>query len=87
MPTTCFTHHILCILVLSVNVLAGSTAEGAFIEQWAPVLQALAKLSELKVFKSETEWVAAAQAAPVAVVGEARLCGPSSPPASRVSRL
>ena len=40
----------------------------------APVLQALAKLSEVKVFDSEAEWVAAAQAAPVAVVGEARLC-------------
>jgi valyl-tRNA synthetase len=40
----------------------------------APVLQALAKLSEVKVFESEAEWAAAAQAAPVAVVGEARLC-------------
>ena len=40
----------------------------------APVLQSLAKLSEVKVFETEAEWVAAAQAAPVAVVGEARLC-------------
>jgi valyl-tRNA synthetase len=40
----------------------------------APVLQSLAKLSEVKVFDSESEWIAAAQAAPVAVVGEARLC-------------
>jgi valyl-tRNA synthetase len=40
----------------------------------APVLQSLAKLSEVKVFDTETEWAAAAQAAPVAVVGEARLC-------------
>lgn len=40
----------------------------------APVLQALAKLSEVKVFADEASWAAAAQAAPVAVVGEARLC-------------
>ncbi|ART58482.1 valine--tRNA ligase [Acidovorax carolinensis] len=40
----------------------------------APVLQALAKLSEVKVFDDEAAWAAAAQAAPVAVVGEARLC-------------
>lgn len=40
----------------------------------APVLQALAKLSEVKVFDDEPAWVAAAKAAPVAVVGEARLC-------------
>ena len=40
----------------------------------APVLQALAKLSEVKVFTDEASWAAAAQAAPVAVVGEARLC-------------
>jgi len=46
----------------------------AFMQSAAPVLQALAKLSEVKVFESEAEWVAAAQAAPVAVVGEARLC-------------
>jgi len=38
------------------------------------VLQALAKLSEVKVFDDDTAWAAAAQAAPVAVVGEARLC-------------
>ncbi len=39
-----------------------------------PVLQALAKLSEVKVFADEASWAAAAQAAPVAVVGEAKLC-------------
>jgi valyl-tRNA synthetase len=38
------------------------------------VLQALAKLSEVKVFEDEAAWAAAAQAAPVAVVGEARMC-------------
>jgi valyl-tRNA synthetase len=45
-----------------------------FIRQATPVLQALAKLSEVKIFDSEPAWAAAAQAAPVAVVGEARLC-------------
>ncbi len=45
-----------------------------FMTTAAPVLQALAKLSEVQVFANETAWVAAAQAAPVAVVGEARLC-------------
>ncbi len=48
--------------------------DAEFMRGAAPVLQALAKLSEVKVFDSETEWAAAAQAAPVAVVGEARLC-------------
>jgi valyl-tRNA synthetase len=48
--------------------------DAAFIRQAAPVLQALAKLSEVKVFDDETAWSAAAKAAPVAVVGEARLC-------------
>jgi valyl-tRNA synthetase len=42
------------------------------------VLQGLAKLSEVKVFDDEAAWAAAAQAAPVAVVGSGdavvRLC-------------
>jgi valyl-tRNA synthetase len=38
------------------------------------VLQALAKLSEVKVFDAEADWSAAAASAPVAMVGEARLC-------------
>ncbi len=46
----------------------------AFMQSVAPVLQSLAKLSEVKVFDTEAEWAAVAQAAPVAVVGEARLC-------------
>jgi valyl-tRNA synthetase len=45
----------------------------AFMQSVASVLQSLAKLSEVKVFDTEAEWIAAAQAAPVAVVGEARL--------------
>jgi len=46
----------------------------AFMQGAAPVLQALAKLSEVKVFENEADWASAAQAAPVAVVGDARLC-------------
>ena len=45
-----------------------------FMEGAAPVLKALAKLSDVKVFADEAAWAAAAQAAPVAVAGEARLC-------------
>jgi valyl-tRNA synthetase len=48
--------------------------DAAFIREAAPVLQALAKLSEVKVFDDEAAWAAAAKAAPVAVVGEVRLC-------------
>jgi valyl-tRNA synthetase len=45
-----------------------------FMRGVAPVLQALAKLSEVKVFDDEAAWAGAAQAAPVAVVGDARMC-------------
>jgi valyl-tRNA synthetase len=45
-----------------------------FMREAAPVLQALARLSEVKVFEDESAWASAAQAAPVAVVGQARLC-------------
>ncbi len=45
-----------------------------FMRDVAPVLQALAKLNEVKVFDDEAAWAAAAQAAPVAMVGDARLC-------------
>ena len=48
--------------------------DAAFMKSAGPVLQALAKLNEVKVFDSEAEWTQAAAAAPVAVVGEARLC-------------
>jgi valyl-tRNA synthetase len=51
-----------------------TVGDPAFLREAAPVLQALAKLSEVKVFDDETAWAAAAQSAPVAVVGEARLC-------------
>ena len=46
----------------------------AFMTAAAPALKALGKLSEVRVFDSEADWAAAAQAAPVAVVGEARVC-------------
>ncbi len=51
-----------------------AVGDAAFLREAAPVLQALGKLSEVKVFDDEAAWAAAAQAAPVAVVGEARLC-------------
>ncbi|MFN3377294.1 MAG: class I tRNA ligase family protein, partial [Burkholderiaceae bacterium] len=51
-----------------------AVGDAAFMRDVSPVLQALAKLSEVKVFDDEAAWAAAAQAAPVAVVGEARLC-------------
>ena len=54
--------------------MASDTSESAFLRQAAPVLQALAKLSEVRVFDDEASWAAAAQASPVAVVGEARIC-------------
>ncbi|HEY8908094.1 MAG TPA: class I tRNA ligase family protein, partial [Rhodoferax sp.] len=59
---------------LPLFVLAGSSLEAAFMTEAAPVLQALAKLNEMRVFDDEAAWAAAAQAAPVAVVGEARIC-------------
>jgi len=59
---------------LPLYVVAHSVAESAFLQASAAVLQSLAKLSEVKVFAEESAWQAAAQSAPVAVVGEARLC-------------
>ena len=63
---------------LPMYAVAGTAAGAGFLRDVAPVLQALAKLSEVKVFADEASWSAAAQAAPVAVVGigadVARLC-------------
>jgi valyl-tRNA synthetase len=59
---------------LPLFVLAQTSAEAAFLKQSTPVLQALAKLNEVRVFEDEAAWSAAAQAAPVAVLGDARLC-------------
>jgi valyl-tRNA synthetase len=51
-----------------------AVGDAAFLREAAPVLQALAKLSEVRVFDDEAAWAAAAQAAPVALAGDARLC-------------
>ena len=48
--------------------------DAVFMQQVAPVLQSLAKLSEVKQFDDEAAWQAAAQAAPTVVAGDARLC-------------
>ncbi len=48
--------------------------DAVFMTQSGAVIKALAKLSEVKVFDDETQWAAAAQAAPVAVVGHAKIC-------------
>ncbi len=59
---------------LPLFAVASDASESDFLRQAAPVLQALAKLSEVRVFDDEASWAAAAQASPVAVVGEARIC-------------
>jgi valyl-tRNA synthetase len=59
---------------LPLFVLAPSEAENTFLQTMSPVLQALAKLNEVKLFADEAAWQAAAQSAPVAVVGNARIC-------------
>ena len=59
---------------LPLFVVANDDTEAAFLRQAAPVLQALAKLNEVRVFDDQAAWAAAAQAAPVAVVGAARVC-------------
>jgi valyl-tRNA synthetase len=51
-----------------------AVGDAAFLREAAPVLQALAKLNEVRVFDDEAAWAAVAQAAPVALVGVARLC-------------
>jgi valyl-tRNA synthetase len=45
-----------------------------FMQRNVAVLQALAKLSEVKLFEDEANWSAAAQTSPVAVAGDARFC-------------
>ncbi len=45
-----------------------------FMETAAPIIKSLAKLNDVKVFEDEAAWAAAAEGAPVAVVGEARIC-------------
>jgi valyl-tRNA synthetase len=45
-----------------------------FMRAAASVIKALAKLNDVQVFEGEATWAKAAQGAPVAVVGEARIC-------------
>ena len=45
-----------------------------FVRANAAVLKAMAKLSDVKVYEDESTWQAAAQSAPVAVVGNIRMC-------------
>ena len=59
---------------LPLYAVAAHSAQADFMREQAPVLQALAKLSEVRVFDDEASWTAAAQAAPVAVVGDVRVC-------------
>jgi len=59
---------------LPAYVVTESAGDAAFMRETAPVLQALARLAEVKLFEDAGAWAAAAQAAPVAVVGATRLC-------------
>ena len=59
---------------LPLFALPATAAEAEFMQQAAPVLKSLAKLTEVKVFADEATWQAAAQAAPVSVVGDTRIC-------------
>jgi valyl-tRNA synthetase len=45
-----------------------------FMRSAAPVIKSLAKLNDVKVFDEEAAWATAAQGAPVAMVGESRIC-------------
>jgi valyl-tRNA synthetase len=45
-----------------------------FMRNAAPVIKSLAKLNDVKVFDDEAAWATAAQGAPVAMVGESRIC-------------
>ncbi len=58
---------------LPLLAVADDAADARFLHDNAAVLQNLAKLGELKVFDDEAAWAKAAQHAPVAVVGQARL--------------
>jgi len=58
---------------LPLYAVADTPEAAASLRAAAPTLQALAKLSEVKVFDDTPAWQAAAQAAPVAVAGGARL--------------
>ena len=55
-------------------ILVGNAEESNFIQNMAPVLKSLAKLQEIKTFEDEVAWQSAAQNAPVAVLGQSRVC-------------
>jgi valyl-tRNA synthetase len=59
---------------LPAYVIAENAEDAAFMREAAPVLQALSRLSEVKLFDDAASWTQAAKAAPVAVVGSTRLC-------------
>ena len=59
---------------LPLFALPANAVEAAFMRDAAPVLKSLAKLSDVKVFDDEASWQAAAQASPVSVVGDLRMC-------------
>ena len=59
---------------LPLYAVADTEDGNVFVREAAPVLQALAKLKEVKVFDDAPAWAAAAEAAPVAVVSDVRLC-------------
>jgi valyl-tRNA synthetase len=59
---------------LPMFALPANAVEAAFMRDATPVLKSLAKLSEVKVFEGEATWQAAAQASPVSVVGDLRMC-------------
>jgi valyl-tRNA synthetase len=50
------------------------TGDQDFMAAAAPVIRSLAKLNDVKLFDDEASWATAAQGAPVAVVGGARIC-------------
>jgi valyl-tRNA synthetase len=55
-------------------ILVGSEEENTFIQNMAPVLKSLAKLQEIKTFNDEAAWQDGAEAAPVAVLGQSKVC-------------
>ena len=59
---------------LPLYALADDAGGARLAREAAPVLQALAKLKEVRLFDDEAAWTAAAQAAPIAVAGSVRLC-------------
>ena len=59
---------------LPLFVVSGEAGETDFLRHTATVLQAMAKLSEVRIFEDEAVWAAAAQTAPVAMLGAARIC-------------